>query len=168
MQILACLGRKNMYAMSSHIGTRIVNEKEKGKKSYTGKHLISQKEGKNVSSEYIKYLLVLLLLVIVLGMYINNFVYWTGKLDMVPLSFKLVVLYALRIMSTIVAFLNFALYIDGSYFLSAEEYTVSNVLLVAMILVVCACLIALFIVRNGFKIACTPVMHSRRSQFYEE
>jgi hypothetical protein len=121
-----------------------------------------------VSNEYIKYLLMLAVLIVVLGMYINNFIHWAGKLDMVPLSFKLVVLYALRIMSTLVALLNFVVYIDGSYFLVQSDYIASNVLLVAMIFVACACLIALFIVRNGFKIACTPVMHVRRSQFYEE
>jgi hypothetical protein len=110
----------------------------------------------------------LAVLIVVLGMYINNYMHWIGKFEQVPLSFKLVVLYALRIMSTLVALLNFAVYIDGSYFLAKQEFDLSNVLFIVMIVLAGACLIALFIVRNGFKDALTPVIRLGRNRFYEE
>jgi hypothetical protein len=121
-----------------------------------------------MNNEYVKYLLVLALLVAVLGLYANNYSHWRGKFETVPLSFKLVVLHTLRFMSTLVSLLNFALYVDGSYFLVQAEYNVSNVFLIVMIAISVACIVSLYIVKNGYKLACTPVIHSRRSSFYEE
>jgi len=121
-----------------------------------------------VNNEYIKYVLCLALLILTLGLHFNNYHQWAGKFETVPISFKLVVLHTLRFMSTLVSLLNFALYVDGSYFLVQAEYYVSNVFLIVMIAISVACIVSLYIVTNGYKLACTPVIHSRRSQFYEE
>jgi hypothetical protein len=107
-------------------------------------------------------------LVIVLFIYINHFAKWSLKLAETPLTFKLVVLHALRIMGLISAFLNFFAYIVGSYFMTSNEYTASNMMLILMSIVVVACVIALMIVTNGFKDAILPVMRVRRGGFYDE
>jgi hypothetical protein len=119
-----------------------------------------------VSIEMVKYLIMVGVLVVVLWMYFNHFAKWKSKLEDVPMNFKLFTLHMLRIAGTLCAFLNFFVYIVGSYFLTSGQYNVSNVLLVVMSSVSVACVVFLLVVTNGFKVAIIPVIG--RGRFYNE
>lgn len=120
-------------------------------------------------SEYIKYIVTILVLIAVLYAYINNYINWRDDLCAMEFSFKLLTLKTVRFSGLVLNLLNFWLYISGSFFFTEGMLTSSNVVLLVIAFVVGVSLWCLWVANNGFKIE-DNLLHNRykRTGTYDE
>jgi hypothetical protein len=119
-----------------------------------------------MKNEYIKYLIMVGVLVLILGMYFNHYAKWHVKLSGLAWTFRLFICKTLRLTGMALSFANFFVYIVGSYWMTENNFPASNGMLILMTTFAVICVIALCVANNGFKVE-TTIVRIDRSRYYE-
>jgi hypothetical protein len=119
-----------------------------------------------MSNEYIKYLVMVGVLITILIMYFNHYAKWHIRLNSLAWTFRLLICKVLRFTGMALAFANFFVYIVGSYFMTENNFPASNGMLILMTGFSVTCIIALCVANNGFKVE-TTMVRIEKGHYYE-